>query len=205
MKTIEIYDYDTNKPKFTIQTRKTKNIQDDVIKFLKDKKYSLILQGKVIPNIETNLYWLAYNKDTKESIKLWYREKENIKEKDTFDIIGLRLSKEQRQQLKDLGYNTYDIGSDSFNEPDYVSNRIIINHIGTLITTRDLHLNNYDYVDLDKAINGCEEKWKGTVNMEALIIILILVLLFLYCACNISSYYSRQEEKQNNERTGKHE
>ena len=125
------------------------------------EKYSLILQGKVIPNIETNLYWLAYNKDTKESIKLWYREKENIKEKDTFDIIGLRLSKEQRQQLKDLGYNTYDIGSDcsdSFNEPDYVSNRIIINHIGTLITTRDLHLNNYDYVDLDKAINGCEEK-----------------------------------------------
>ena len=81
MKTIEIYDYDTNKPKFTIQTRKTKNIQDDVIKFLKDKKYSLILQGKVIPNIETNLYWLAYNKATKESIKLWYREKENIKEK----------------------------------------------------------------------------------------------------------------------------
>ena len=40
MKTIEIYDYDTNKPKFTIQTRKTKNIQDDVIKFLKDQKYS---------------------------------------------------------------------------------------------------------------------------------------------------------------------
>ena len=29
MKTIEIYDYDTNKPKFTIQTRKTKNIQND--------------------------------------------------------------------------------------------------------------------------------------------------------------------------------
>ena len=39
--------------------------------------------------------------------------------------------------------------------------------------------------------------------MEALIIILILVLLFLYCACNISSYYSRQEEKQ--ERTDKDE
>ena len=158
MKTIEIYDYDTNKPKFTIQTRKTKNIQDDVIKFLKDQKYRLIIQGKVIPNIETNLYWLAYNKDTKENIKLWYREKENIKEKDTFYITGLRLSNKQRQQLKELGYYTYDIGSDSFNEPDYVSNRIIINHIGTLITTRDLHLNNYDYVDLDKAINGCEEK-----------------------------------------------
>ena len=110
MKTIEIYDYDTNKPKFTIQTRKTKNIQDDVIKFLKDQKYRLIIQGKVIPNIETNLYWLAYNKDTKENIKLWYREKENIKEKDTFDIIGLRLSNEQRQKLKELGYNTYDIG-----------------------------------------------------------------------------------------------
>jgi len=159
MKTIEIYDYDTNKPKFTIQTRKTKNIQDDVIKFLKDQKYSLILQGKVIPNIETNLYWLAYNKDTKESVKLWYREKENIKEKDTFDIIGLRLSNEQRQKLKELGYNTYDIGSDSFDEPDYVSNRIIINHIGTLITTRNLHLNNSDYMDLDKAIKGCEEKY----------------------------------------------
>ena len=93
------------------------------------------------------------------NFKLWYREKENIKEKDTFDIIGLRLSNEQRQKLKELGYNTYDIGSDSFDEPDYVSNRIIINHIGTLITTRDLHLNNYDYVDLDKAINGCEEKY----------------------------------------------
>ena len=158
MKTIEIYDYDTNKPKFTIQTRKTKNIQNDVIKYLKDQKYNLLLQGKVTPNIEEKIYWLAYNKETKESVKLWYREKENIKEKDAFDIIGLRLSKEQRQQLKNLGYNTYDIGSDSFNEPDYVSNRIIINHIGTLITTRDLHLNNYDYVDLDKAINGCEEK-----------------------------------------------
>lgn len=158
MKTIEIYDYDTNKPKFTIQTRKTKNIQNDVIKYLKDQKYNLLLQGKVTPNIEEKIYWLAYNKETKESVKLWYREKENIKEKDAFDIIGLRLSKEQRQQLKNLGYNTYDIGSDSFNEPDYVSNKIIINHIGTLITTKDLHLNNYDYVDLDKAINGCEEK-----------------------------------------------
>ena len=41
--------------------------------------------------------------------------------------------------------------------------------------------------------------------MEALIIILILVLLFIYCACNVSSYCSRQEEKQNNERTDKHE
>ena len=158
MKTIEIYDYDTNKPKFTIQTRKTKNIQNDVIKYLKDQKYNLLLQGKVTPNIEEKIYWIAYNKETKESVKLWYREKENIKEKDAFDIIGLRLSKEQRQQLKNLGYNTYDIGSDSFNEPDYVSNKIIINHIGTLITTKDLHLNNYDYVDLDKAINGCEEK-----------------------------------------------
>lgn len=158
MKTIEIYDYDTNKPKFTIQTRKTKNIQNDVIKYLKDQKYNLLLQGKVTPNIEEKIYWIAYNKETKESVKLWYREKENIKEKDAFDIIGLRLSKEQRQQLKNLGYNTYDIGSDSFNEPDYVSNKIIINHIGTLITTKDLHLNNYDYMDLNKAINGCEEK-----------------------------------------------
>lgn len=158
MKTIEIYDYDTNKPKFTIQTRKTKNIQNDVIKYLKEQKYNLLLQGKVTPNIEEKIYWLAYNKETKESVKLWYREKENIKEKDVFDIIGLRLSKEQRQQLKNLGYNTYDIGSDSFNEPDYVSNKIIINHIGTLITTKDLHLNNYDYMDLNKAINGCEEK-----------------------------------------------
>ena len=83
MKTIEIYDYDTNKPKFTIQTRKTKNIQSEVIQFLKQKKFNLILQGKVIPNITENIYWLAYNKDTKENIKLWYREKEIIKEKDT--------------------------------------------------------------------------------------------------------------------------
>ena len=158
MKTIEIYDYDTNKPKFTIQTKKTKNIQDDVIKYLKNQKYRLILQGKVIPNIETDLYWLAYNKDTKEKIKLWYREKENIKEKDTFYITGLRLSNEQRQKLKELGYNTYDIGSDSFYEPDYVSNKIIINHIGTLITTRDLHLSNSDSVELNKAIKNCEEK-----------------------------------------------
>ena len=59
MKTIEIYDYDTNKPKFTIQTRKTKNIQNDVIKYLKDQKYNLLLQGKVTPNIEEKIYWLA--------------------------------------------------------------------------------------------------------------------------------------------------
>ena len=39
--------------------------------------------------------------------------------------------------------------------------------------------------------------------MEALIISLILVLLFIYCACTVSSYCSRQEEKQ--ERTDKHE
>ena len=90
---------------------------------------------------------------------MWYREKENVKEKDTFYITGLRLSNKQRQQLKELGYYTYDIGSDSFDEPDYVSNQIIINHIGTLITTRDLHLNNSDYMDLDKAIKGCEEKY----------------------------------------------
>src|SRR5699024_1569570 len=81
LKTIEIYDNDTNNLKFNIKTRKTKNIQDIIIKILKYKKYSLILQGKVIHNIETNLYWLAYKKATKERIKLWYREKENVKEK----------------------------------------------------------------------------------------------------------------------------
>ena len=158
MKTIEIYDYDTNKPKFTIQTRKTKNIQSEVIQFLKQKKINLILQGKVIPNITENIYWLAYNKDTKENIKLWYREKEIIKEKDTFDITGLRLSNEQRQKLKEQGYYTYDIRCDSFSDGDYVSNKVIINHIGTLITTKDLHLSDSDSIELNKAIKDCEEK-----------------------------------------------
>ena len=166
MKTIEIYDYDTNKPKFTIQTRKSKNIQDDVIKYLKEQKYSLIIKGKIVPNVGANFYWLAYNKDTKESVKLWYREKENIKEKDTFDIIGLRLSKEQRQALKELGYNTYDIRCDSFSDGDYVSNFAIINHIGTLITTRDLHLSNSDSMELEKAIKGCEEKH---INLDSIL------------------------------------
>ena len=81
MKTIEIYNYDTNKPKFIIQTKKTKNIQNDVIKYLEDQKYDLILQGKIVPGGGVNIYWLACYKSTKEIVKLWYKEKENIEEK----------------------------------------------------------------------------------------------------------------------------
>ena len=36
---------------------------------------------------------------------------------------------------------------------------MIINHIGTLITTRDLHLSNSDSIELEKAIKDNEEKY----------------------------------------------
>lgn len=81
MKTIEIYNYDKKKTEFIIQTRKSKNIQNDVIKYLEDQNYDLIIQGKIVPGSEMNIYWLACNKNTKKIVKLWYKEKENIEEK----------------------------------------------------------------------------------------------------------------------------
>ena len=90
MKKIEIYNYDTNETFAVIDTNKKKYFQKEVINYLKNRNYNLIIQGKVIPNIESDIYWLAYNKDTGEKMKLWYREVEkektnNIVEKDITD------------------------------------------------------------------------------------------------------------------------
>ena len=85
-------------------------------------------------------------------------KKKLLKKKILVDITGLRLSNEQRQKLKEHGYYTYDIRCDSFSDGDYVSNKVIINHIGTLITTKDLHLSDSDSIELNKAIKDCEEK-----------------------------------------------
>lgn len=74
MKKIEIYNYDTNDTFMIIETNKRKNLQNEVINYLKANHFNLILQGRVVPNIEEDIYWLAFNKQTKEQFKLWYRE-----------------------------------------------------------------------------------------------------------------------------------
>lgn len=51
---------------------------------MKNRNFNLIIQGKVIPNIEADIYWLAYNKDTGQKMKLWFRELE--KEKTTTNL-----------------------------------------------------------------------------------------------------------------------
>jgi len=90
MKKIEIYNYDTNETFAVIETNKKKYFQQEVINYMKNRNFNLIIQGKVIPSVEANLYWLAYNKDTGEKMKLWYREVEKEKtnnaiEKDIVD------------------------------------------------------------------------------------------------------------------------
>lgn len=90
MKKIEIYNYDTNETFAVIETNKKKYLQKEVINYLKSNNFNLIVQGKAIPNVELDVYWLAYNKDTGEKMKLWYREVEkektnNIVEKDITD------------------------------------------------------------------------------------------------------------------------
>lgn len=84
MKKIEIYNRDTNETFDIIETKKIKNIQSDVIKYLHDKNFHLWLQGKVSP-LETDIYWLAYNKNTKEELNLWYREYDKEKELSNID------------------------------------------------------------------------------------------------------------------------
>jgi len=84
MKKIEIYNYDTNETFAVIDTNKRKNLQQEVINYMKNRNFNLIIQGKVIPNVEADIYWLAYNKDTGEKMKLWFRELE--KEKTTTNL-----------------------------------------------------------------------------------------------------------------------
>lgn len=89
MKKIEIYNYDTNDTFMIIETNKHKNLQKEVINCLKANNFSLILQGRVVPNVEEDIYWLAFNKQTKEQLKLWYREipKDKNVEKLEKDIV----------------------------------------------------------------------------------------------------------------------
>lgn len=90
MKKIEIYNYDTNETFAVIETNKKKYLQKEVINYLKSNNFNLIVQGRAVPFVELDVYWLAYNKDTGEKMKLWYREAEkektnNIVEKDITD------------------------------------------------------------------------------------------------------------------------
>ncbi len=83
MKKIEIYNYDTNETFAIIETRK-KNLQKEAIDFLKRNNYRLLLQGKVTYNY-ADVYWLSYNPETKEQLKLWYREVEKEKTNNNFE------------------------------------------------------------------------------------------------------------------------
>ena len=90
MKKIEIYNYDTNETFAVIETNKKKYLQKEVINYLKRNNFNLIVQGRAVPFVELDVYWLAYNKDTGEKMKLWYRELEkekisDIAEKDITD------------------------------------------------------------------------------------------------------------------------
>lgn len=89
MKKIEIYNYDTNDTFMIIETNKRKNLQREIINYLKVNHFNLVLQGRVVPNIEEDIYWLAFNKQTKEQLKLWYREipKDKNVEKLEKDIV----------------------------------------------------------------------------------------------------------------------
>ncbi len=83
MKKIEIYNYDTNETFAIIETRK-KNLQKEAINYLKENNFRLILQGKVTYNY-ADVYWLSYNPETKEQLKLWYREVEKEKTNNNFE------------------------------------------------------------------------------------------------------------------------
>lgn len=140
IKTIEIYDYDTGESIHTITSNKRKNFDTDVIKFLKDNHYNIILQGKISP-LGNNVYWLSYNRDTKEQRKLWFREKELTKEiKPLFHEFGYRLSKEERKYYEDKGFFCYDLRCDSWDEGFIVEKNVLINHVGCIITNKDLGL-----------------------------------------------------------------
>lgn len=77
MRKIEIYNYDTDETFAIIETRK-KDLQKEAINYLKGRNFRFFLQGKVTPEI-SDVYWLSYNPETKEQLKLWYREYEREK------------------------------------------------------------------------------------------------------------------------------
>jgi len=83
MKKIEIYNYETNETFAVIETRK-KDYQKAVISYLKENNYRLLLQGKVTPEL-ADVYWLSYNPNTKQQLKLWYREFEKEREVSNVD------------------------------------------------------------------------------------------------------------------------
>ena len=137
MKTIEIYDYDTNKPFMTI-TSKKKHFQKDVISHLENKGFNLLLQGSISP-YDNNIHWSAYNPTIKEKINLWYREKELPK----YYIldINLNFNQELKKKYEDAGYFCYDIQDNGFyDDGSVVVKTAPFNHIGSVITTEDLQL-----------------------------------------------------------------
>lgn len=130
----------------------------DVIKFLKDNHYNIILQGKISP-LGNNVYWLSYNRDTKEQRKLWFREKELTKEiKPLFHEFGYRLSKEERKYYEDKGFFCYDLRCDSWDEGFIVEKNVLINHVGCIITNKDLGLTEEKrYIELSTLEKGFNE------------------------------------------------
>ena len=92
MKKIEIYDYETNEVFATIETRK-KNLQLEAINYLKQNNFRLLLKGIIDLAIQhQNVYWLSYNSETKEELKLWYREAEKEKTNSNMNKEDLELS-----------------------------------------------------------------------------------------------------------------
>lgn len=92
MKKIEIYNYETNEVFATIETRK-KNLQLEAINYLKQNNFRLLLQGKIdLASQQQNVYWLSYNPETKEELKLWYREAEKEKTNSNMNKEDLELS-----------------------------------------------------------------------------------------------------------------
>ena len=92
MKEIEVYDYDTKDIIMTLKTKKKNHIQKDVINYLKSEGFNLILRGKITPYSDAYLYWLAHNKNTGKTMKLWYREKvksnilEEVEKEDVYEL-----------------------------------------------------------------------------------------------------------------------
>lgn len=160
MKTIEIYNYDTNETVMTFNTRKSKNIQKAVIDYLKTNNYNFILQGKIIPNVKSDIYWLSYNKNTGQSLKLWYREKEIVKQQeDKYYILDIRLNKEQRQYFESKGYYCYDIRESClYGDGGCIERNVLVNNCGSIITNKDLGLTDRNYaMRLDDLMDNFKE------------------------------------------------
>lgn len=89
---------------------------------------------------------------------LKYKKEKQKVNKDKYYILGDRLGKVKRDYYESKGFFCYDLSYDDLDDIIWVQKNVLANHIGAIITTKDINLEKYDgCVELDKITDKFED------------------------------------------------